>query len=316
MYSKNALENRNKATLVDLTMDLQSKLADATSGPLSSGEVKKRLLSLSMKVASVADNAKDREEQHEVKLAEIAAQLERDKKESELKYAADESLEAEELQNEFAALEAAVERAKKDLSYGLEQAEADAKIKLDELDEQAAEAIAKLKESADATLEKLNDIKEEAKEEIADFNKKHSREMADLKYDAEIAVRDQDLGAAEKIADKHDMVVIKTDDYEELRGFEATDVQEVDIMIKDAVANATAEMQRSYEDQLKDLKASTDNTIALLDNDKKHLVSTVETQEARIADLSAQLKEVPKQLAEAVGKAKAAITVNQDAAKK
>ena len=71
-------------------------------------------------------------------------------------------------------------------------------------------------------------------------------------------------------------------------------------------------MQADYDK----LKSSTDTTIALLENDKQHAQATIESLTARNADLEAQVKAIPAAIATAVGKAKAEVTVNQDAGKK
>lgn len=316
MYTKKALEGQRKDDLVNVALDLQTRLEDATSGPLTSGDIEKRLLALSLAAGSVSDNAEKRKEEHVEKLAAIEADLKKQTKELELKYSSEEGVEAGELQSQFDMLAEQVKDAKSNLSYGLKEAEANFKIELEKLEDEFKKTVAEVTETRDEAVTKLETVTATSKEQLAELKTEHTRELEQFEYDSKLAIRDKKLGVAEKIANNYKMVVVDKDDYTKLSEFEKADAETIKSEVGKAVGMAESKIKREYETKLSSLTSSTDSRIALLMNNEQHLNGTIESQLARIADLEAQVKMFPSQLKEAVAAAKAEVTVHQDAGKK
>ena len=317
IYTKADLDrNNNKGQLVDLYMTQQEALQDAISGPLSAAQVTKKLLALSNKVTTVADNAKVREQEYNLNLKEMELQHAKDIKELELKYNSAAGVEAEELAAQFAALEALVETAKKDLSYGLEEAEADFTEKVEIASTAHAETLAGMQKAADEAQNALAAAEEQATLEISEKKVEHERTVESLTYDYAIALRDKDIKLVEEVADKHSMSVIANDELTTLKDHVAMDEEALAAAIGKETGIVKNKVQAAADTKYTELNNSTSNTIALLNNDKEHLNSTVTQQASRIEDLEDQVKAFPVQLKDAVAAAKADVNVNNDNAKK
>jgi thioredoxin-like negative regulator of GroEL len=120
----------------------------------------------------------------------------------------------------------------------------------------------------------------------------------------------------EKLATSVGMELIDTEELEGLKEFKKTDADTISEIVKVEVAEASQRIYASEGAKASALKFASESKIALLENDKKHLESSVVAQTTRIAELEARLKDVPTQIAAAVQAAQSSVTVNQDAVKK
>lgn len=315
-FTKPQLEAKNKASLVALVMDQDKRIEALSSGPLTADMVKAENLSLKAKVIEIKDARATKKEAHQRALAEIKKDADLKTKELELKYASEDGEDAKELDNLYNSLESRAKKASSDLSFGLEVAENEANIKLSEINQKVEKAQEKFDETIKSLAEQITIAKEKNKDSLVNIKTEHERTVEQTKYENKIALRDLNEAYAYDAAEKLGLEILEKSKYNELKEFKESSEEEVNSKIEEAVKQAKAEVHRTEGAKYSKLESNTASEIALLKNDKAHLTSTNEALQKRIADLEAQVKEFPVKIAEAVGAAKADITVNQDAAKK
>jgi hypothetical protein len=316
MYTEAQLNGMTKAQIIDATLKLTSKVESLSSGPVTADTIKAAYLNLKKEGADIAERRQNSQQAHKEALAEIEANKVKAIAEMQLKFSSNDGQDAKELEKLYSDLEAKSVKAIKDLTFGLEKAENDAAVELAKL----AEKTEKAQEKYDVLVKDLS-----AKEAllvqtyITDTDNRtvaHKRKMEQLSYDNSIALRDGNIEFMEKLATSVGMDLIDVVELEGLREFTKTDADAVAEMIKVEVAEATSKVYASEGGKASALKFASDSKIALLENDKKHLETTVTSQGVRIIELEARLKDVPAQIAAAVQAAQSSVTVNQDAVKK
>lgn len=316
MLTESNLNSKNKAQVIEIALELDHQLAEATSGPLTAADVQKRVLDLKRQAQTVRDDAKRRDQEHKAIIDKIKADKEVQIKKLELEYESTLGVDTKELDKAYTALEERAEKAIKELTHKLEKAEADTSEKLSKIEKEISEATQKAKEEIIAWETKVEEAKTKAANEISTINTNHERKLEQIKYDNKLAIRDEVLQAAEQIAGSYDKVVVDSADYDELKDFKASDAAKIKAEVETAVKQAKAEVYAEKGAELSKLKSATDSEIALLKNDKAHLTTQVANDAKRIADLEAQIKGFPEAIAKAVEAAKATVNVNQDAGKK
>ena len=316
MYTESQLNGLNKGQVVNVALKLAEQLDALSKGPVTADRIKSEFLNLKKQSIDIAERRELAKQQHEETLKAIIADKEKQIKELELKFSSEEGLDAKQLDKLYTELEKKATKAQSDLTFGLEKAENDAKVELDKISikvEKAKETYAELKEDLEG---KTKNLEESYVEQIEEIQTKHTRDLEQISYDQKIALRDKDNKFIESVAKDLKVTLINSEELKELKDFKATDEKEVSKVVEEAVTAAKAAIHASEGSKLSALKNSSDNTIALLENDKKHLESQLKAQEARILDLEARLKEVPTQIKEAVAAAKAEVVTNVDTGKK
>ncbi len=312
MYTEAQLNKENKTTLTELVLELQQQLVSATSGPLKSSDVEKKLLDLARQATSVQDNAIRREQQHEEAMKQLNNDLELAKAKLEFDFKSSEGKEAFALGDLYKALEEKANVAKDDLSFGLKQAEIDTQAKIDELNDQLEGVKAQYEAEVKGLEEYLESVRETTGAEVTKIKTDHTRIVEQLKYDNSIAIRDENLGVASSIAAKHGSVVVGKSEYESLKAFEGSDSDTIAAQIEVAEKKARSEVYATEGTKYAKLQNESNNTISLLEKDKDYLAKSVGQLNARIEELQDQIKLFPGQLKEAVAASKADITVQQD----
>ena len=316
MYTENQLNEMTKAQIIKATLKLTNKVKSLSSGPVTADTIKAAYLNLKKEGADIAERRQNSQQAHKEALAEIEANKVKAIAEMQLKFSSTDGQDAKELEKLYSDLEAKSVKAIKDLTFGLEKAENDAAVELAKLTEKTKKAQAKY----DDLIKDLN-AKEKALFDayIADTDAKtvaHKRKMEQLQYDNSIALRDGNIEFMEKLATSVGMDLIDVIELEGLREFVKTDSDVISEIVKVEVAEASQKIYASEGAKASALKFVSESKIALLENDKKHLESSVVAQTTRITELEARLKDVPTQIAAAVQAAQSSVTVNQDAVKK
>lgn len=310
------LNQKTKADLAALASDLQIQLASAQSGPLKSSDIEKKLLDLKRQADVVADNAKKRDQDHQIELTKIANAHELAIKKLELEYDSEEGLDAASLSKLYDDLAAKAAKSMDDLSFGLKQAEIETQVKIDALNEKLEAVKATYEEQSTALDEKLEAAKGKVAAEIATIQLNHTRTIEETQYKNKIALRDENLKAASDIAATQDKVLVDKSELADLKDFKAADEKAVQVLIAAEVKKAQSDVYAQEGGKLSKLKSESDTSIALLTKDKEYLTNSLADANTRIAELTAQIKDFPAQIAKAVEAAKANISVNQDAQKK
>jgi len=316
MYTEAQLKGMTKDQIIDTTLKLSDKVESLSSGPITADTIKAAYLNLKKEGADIAERRQNSQQAHKEALAEIEANKVKAIAEMQLKFSSTDGQDAKELEKLYSDLEAKSVKAIKDLTFGLEKAENDAAVEL-----------AKLTEKIEKAQAKYDDLVKDltAKEKvlvdayIADTDAKtvaHKRKMEQLQYDNSIALRDGNIEFMEKLATSVGMELINSEELEVLKEFKKTDADAISEIVKVEVSEASQKIYASEGAKASALKFASESKIALLENDKKHLESSVLAQATRITELEARLKDVPSQIAAAVQAAQSSVTVNQDAVKK
>lgn len=316
MYTENQLNGMTKAQIIDATLKLSSKVESLSSGPVTADTIKAAYLNLKKEGADIAERRQNSQQAHKEALAEIEANKVKAIAEMQLKFSSTDGQDAKELEKLYSDLEAKSVKAIKDLTFGLEKAENDAAVELAKLTEKTEKAQAKYDDLVKDLTAKEKSLVDAY---IADTDAKtvaHRRKMEQLQYDNSIALRDGNIEFMEKLATSVGMDLIDIEELEGLKEFKKTDADTISEIVKVEVAEASQSIYASEGAKASALKFASESKIALLENDKKHLESSVVAQTTRIAELEARLKDVPTQIAAAVQAAQSSVTVNQDAVKK
>lgn len=310
------LKGKNKDYVVMYAVGLQNELQSATAGALTASGLERKVLDLKRKVISVRDNALQREQEYNTDVARIKSDTEIRLKELELEYSTTDDAEGKELSELFKSLEFQASKAEKDLTFGLKEAETTANEALVKIKERVEKAEL---ESEKTIIELANSVIEETSKSIGESMKlktNHSRDMEALKYENSIAIRNESLKTAEVIAQKYDATLIDDMELKALTEFKAMEEEKLAELIGDVKDVTKTEVHRSEGAKLSALKSTSENTIALLENDKANLEQNNAELKARIATLESQVINIPIQMKEALGAANTEIVNNIDAAKK
>lgn len=312
MYTDAQLNTKTKPQLVELSAELQNQLLSAQSGPLKSSDIEKKILDLKRQADVVADNAIKREQTHKEALAKINSDTQLAKQKLELEFKSEEGNEAVNLKKVYEELEAAAIKSMDDLSFGLKQAEIDTQVKVDDLNEKLATVVEQYDLEVESWKEKVVLAKESAQNEITSLGVSHKREIEQTRYENKIALRDENLEAAEKIAKIHDKTLIDIDELEAYEEAEKVEEAEIKALVEEAVKAAKSEVFAAEGAKFGKLSADSKSEIALLTKDKEYLTNSLLDANKRIAELTLQIKDFPAQIATAVEAAKSNIAVNQD----
>ena len=315
-YTEQQLNALNKTALVGLALELGIQVASFQAGPLKGSDVEKTMLDLARQAANIKSNDTARAQAHELALAKIDSDKELAIKKLELEFADSTGLDAAALNAAYKSIEEKSKLAIEDLSFGLQKAELANKAAIEELEEKLTEAKDRYKTAVEDLQSKLDSARETTTAEINTLNINHKRDMEQAGYDNKIALRDENLKAAEAIAGKHNKVVVDSTEFTALKEQKAAEEEAINAQIDTAVSSAKATVYASEGAKLSALKASTDGEIALLKKDKEYLTAEVASLNARLADALDQIKALPGQIKDAVAAGKADISVNQDAAGK
>lgn len=313
MFTEAQLKSKSKETLVEMIVNISNQLAAAQSGPLKASDIEKTLLDLQRQTISVQDNAVKRQQSHEEEMKKLDNSFKLASQKLELEFQSEEGSQAGTLADTYKALEAAATKATADLSFGLKQAEIETQQSIDDLQARLAKVTEDYQSQIDAWNEKVITAKTNASTQVAQVQTDHTRDLEQIQYDNKKALRDENLAAAQNIAKALNMTVVDNTELASLKDFKATDIDDVQIAVESAVKATTSSVYASEGAKYSALKSSTDNQIALLTKDKDYLTNDLKKAETRIAELTAQLNLVPSQIKEAVGAARADISVTQDA---
>lgn len=316
MYTEAQLNSMTKTQIIENTLKLSAKLEQVSSGPVTADVVKSEYLNLKKEGASIAERRQKSTQEHEIALAKIESDNERAIAELELKYQSTSSFEKEELDAAYEELEAKSLKAIEDLSFGLEQAENEANVKLSLINEKAIKAQQEYDELEASLVEKEASLKSASSYQNEVIKANHVRVMEQLDYDNKIALRDENMNFINKAADKLGKIVADKEEFERLSEFVKTDKETIDEIVRVEVSEATSKLHAAKGSEISKMKSEYESKIALLENDKGHLVESNRSQSSRIEALEQRLKDVPSQIAEAVKAAQSSVTVNQDTNKK
>lgn len=315
MYTKPQLEGLRKDLLVETALELQQQLEAASGKALTPGAVQKRLLDLTEKALVVKADSDREKNLFELKLAEIESEKELSIEKLTLEYKSNLGKSPEELIKAFSDLEDKAEKAIKDLTYGLEVAEIESEEKLAVILEKEKEAKLKYEEFIAANAEKLAKSTAETQSKIQAVKDSHDRDLEQLVYDNKIAIRDEKLPVAKKIAELYSQELIDSSSLKDLKEFKKMNEEEVAKLVATSVEDAVSAIKSSSEAKIKAIESATANKIALLENDNRHYQLSIVEKDARIKDVEDRLKLVPAQISAAVEAAKTSTVVNQTAGK-
>lgn len=314
-YTKAQLEGLTKGPLVDVALSLQSQLEAASGEPLTSATVEKKLLDLNTQATTVKLEAEKAHYAHVEKIAQINADKEKTIKALELQYESTLGVPAVELNAVYDEIKGKAADAEKNLSYGLKEAEIDAKGKLEEITKKQVEATEKFEATVEGYKEQVKNAADAKAAQINKIEVDHERAVEQLNYNNSIAVRDINESVAVKIAQTLGKELVDSGDLKELRDAKSLEEAEIAKLVNDSIAASESRIYAKEGAKYSKLESESKSTIALLENDKKHLEKTVESQANRIEDLEERLKDVPAQIAAAVGAAKANVSVAQTTGK-
>lgn len=310
------LNGMNKGQVVATALSLKAQLDTLSSGPITADRIKAEMLNLKREGLEIVERRENAKNELTKALAEIEANKERAIAELQLKFGASDGTDADMLNTVYTDLEAKSVKAIKDLSFGLEKAENDANIEMAKIQEKVDIAQKKYDDLVADTESKANSLRTRFAEEANKTTIEHTRKMDQLSYDQSIALRDENMKFIKSAADNLNFDIVDKAELQNLKDFKAKEETELATILEDAVNAAKSSVYAAEEAKLSALKSQKDTEIALLQNDNKHLQTTITSQAARIADLEARLKDVPTQIAEAVKAAQSSVTVNQDSTKK
>lgn len=314
--TEQTLNRETKAIVIDIALDLQKKLENASAGELTASDIKRQTLELQRKALSIKDNATKREEEFKLELAKIEADKIKDIKSLELKYASTEGIDAKELIQLFVNLEEQADKTKDNLSFDFEEAELVHKAKLKELEDKFNVLV----EEHTATLlkydDEVNTAQEKSQKLIKDVTTTHERKLEKLNYDNSLAIRDAMLTTATKIADEHNLLLVDKEEYNSLKEYTITDANKVKELIETAVTKAKSEVYRTEGSKFSALKNNSDMEIALLKGSKESLELRISEYITRIVNLEKQVANIPIQIKEAVAAAKTEVNTNIETSKK
>ena len=316
MYTESNLNSKTKGQIVTIALQLSERLEAISQGPLSADQVKAEFLSLKKDAQQIKDNAKKREQAHKEAIAKIEADTQRQIAELNLKYNAGTGKDAEEVKSLYDELENKVVQAKNDLTFGLEEEETKANIKLAAIKEKLETAEKEAETKMEDLTASVTKAKDKAAEEIERTNVEHSRKVEQQSYDNKIAFRDLNMDTLNKLAKETGVVIVDGDAHKTLTEDKDALTEKHSKELKAEVGKVKAMTESAATAKYTKLESEKNNEIALLQNDKNHLVAAKEALEVRVKDLEDRLKDVPNQIKEAVAAAKADISVSQDAAKK
>jgi hypothetical protein len=316
MMTEAQLNAKNKGQVVNYALSIQRDLEAATAEPLTAAGLERKVLELKRKVISVKDNAIRRKQEYETTLTKIKSDTDIKIKELELEYSSSDAVETKELIELIKTLESQANKAKEDLTFGLKEAETSHKEELAKLENMLTKETEKVGELISKLNAELFDKKEETKKELEKIKISHSRDMEQLEYNNSLAIRDANLVVATKIAKENDLALISLTELNTLKTFKATEETKVATMLEEAINKAKSDVHRIEGAKFSSLKAESENTIKLLENDKIHLQDTNNNLLSQVTKLETQLAKVPEQIKEAVAASKANIQVTQDANKK
>ena len=307
------LNSQNKATLIGLVLTLNTDLENYKSGPLKSSDVEKKVLELAKQVTDVKAQEADRRRQHEEALVKLDNDKELAKRKLELEFESSRGISEDSLAGTYKDLE---ERSKiniDDLSFGLKKAEIEVDQKLEAVNAKLVEAETSFEEKKASITKETEDLKAKAIAEKTAIAVAHTREMEEIGYNNKIALRDENLGAATKIAAKHNAIIIDNDELEALKAVESINEETIKSAVGKAEGIMSSRMKREHEMAFKDAENKATLDKSLLEKDKEYLQKNLTDAQARILELTAQIKEFPNQLKAAVEAAKADISISQDA---
>lgn len=314
-YTKAYLESLNKGPLVEVALNLVTQLDAASGEPLTSAAIEKKLLELNSKSITVKAEAEKAHQAHVEKLAQINADKDKAVRELELKYESTLGNSAVELNTVYDEIKVKAGEAVGNLSYGLKEAEIEAKGKLEVIQKKQVEATEKFEATVEGYKEQVASAQAEKAAAIKKIEVDHARNVEQLTYDNSIAIRDENEKVASAIAKALGKELVLSSEYAAIKGAVKASEDEINAAIAAAV---TAEANKIYAKEkaaYSKLESESNSRIALLENDKAHLAKTNQSQEARINDLEDRLKDVPAQIAAAVGAAKANVSVAQTSGK-
>lgn len=310
-YTKANLDSMNKGQVVEVALSLAAQVEAASGAPLTSAELEKRLLDLSTLATTVKSNDEKASQAHAERMAKITADYQKEIKTLELQYESSASLSVKDLNDAYNEIKAKAEEAISNLSYGLKEAEIAANGKLEVISSKVEEAEAKYAEVSAGIKEAISNEMAEKVAEISKIKVDHTRKLEQIEYDNGIAIRDVNEKAATKIASTLGKELISSEDLKSLKEERKLSEDEFMEAISSAVSASEAKIYSIEKAKYSKLESESKSTIALLENDKKHLTETVSSQNDRIADLEERLKDVPAQIANAVSAAKANVSVSQ-----
>lgn len=316
MFTESELKNSNKDNLVAKAMQMVKRIADLTSGPITADILKGQHISIKKQAVTIVQERQESMQNYQLQLAQINADKEKTIAKLQLEFKSSESTPAKELEAQYTKLEKDATEAKGDLTFGLEKAENEANIKLAEIAVKVEEAEQDRKDAIDKHQTTVDDLADGLKTWRAVEAQSHARKMEQLAYDNKKALRDENREYADKAAKSFNASIIVTDELDDLKSFKVASEKEIADAIELAVKAGASAIYATEGTKLSKLKNETDSAIALLQNDKAHLIAKVSSDSSRIMDLENQLRMVPDQIAKAVDAAKASIMVNQDAGKK
>jgi len=263
MYTEAQLNGKNKGQVIVIALNAIASLDALNNAPATPNAVKgaminlKREIGLSKERTTIANN--------DFKLAK--SQLEEDNKkaiaELELKYQASTGEDQTELIKQFTELQNKIEKAKKDLTFGLEVAQLEHTEDMESIKGSLSKAKDDQVDTLGTYIEEVADAKNDAISEIKSIEGTQTRRVEQLLYDNKIAIRDEDEKYITVICKKLNLTAVDTDDYNELEAFKAADAKEVEAKITDAVNQATSVVHRTEGAKYGSLKSSSDNAAAL-----------------------------------------------------
>lgn len=316
MYTESQLNSMNKGQVVNAALNAISKLEALSKGPLTADMVKAEVLNLKQRATELQHARASAQEAHILAIADLNNAHQKEITALKLKYESQDGLEGKEIDDLYKALEDRAKKAEDDLTFGLEKAENEANIKLAEIKKRVDEAEEKATEAITKSAEKVKKNNELFLDQLDDMETKHQRNVEQKTYEQKKALRDMDMKFVEEAAKEADLVVYEKEYVDGLKDEAAEAIKDTQGKIDKAVKEATSKVYATEGAKFNKLKNESENKIALLENDNKHYQATLTATEKRVMDLESKLALVPSQIKEAVEAAKAAVTVNQDAAKK
>lgn len=316
MYTENQLNGMTKAQIIDVAQKLSTKVETMSGGPVTADSIKAEYLSLKKEGVDIAERRQVSVQNHLEALADIEANKEKAIAELKLKFSFTENLDSDLITSRYEELEKKSLKAIDDLSFGLEKAENDAEVTLKMLREEISRIQEEFEEKEAKLHSEMKIMIERNKADMEAVKLSFSRDLEQLNYSNNLELRNENYTFLKKAASHFKMELISIEDLERHLSFIEADDVKINDLINEAVDQASRKIYSTEGAKASNLKFTSDNKISLLENDRMHLESSIQSQKTRIEELELRLKDVPFQIAEAVKASQSQVTVNQDSSKK
>jgi len=196
----------------------------------------------------------------------------------------------EDVTSQFDKVKAGVEEIKENFAYGIQEEEvrvSEDKQKLrDEYEALKLEIDQQRANSEEAWQTKLDGLKQQ----VVSQREINNKELEQLRYEHNLAIRDQSLSTAANIASKHGKSLVDTNEWTELENIKRTNKEELESAITEAKTSTERDITRKYEIKLSKADSAHKSEVSLLKKELEFSNKEIASLEATIRELKEQVK--------------------------